>query len=150
MEAARVVEVVNRQTAVAVDQDRLRLAVETVLAGESIGRAIVSVAIVGDEEIHSLNRQHLQHDYATDVLSFLLEREGDWLEGEVVVSADTAAAEARKYESNVADELLLYVVHGALHLAGYDDQSPADRQTMRRKERRYLGQLGVVPRWRRA
>jgi probable rRNA maturation factor len=138
---------VSNQTAVDLDPAPLKLAAESVLKGEGLVDAVVSIAIVDDRHMRLLNRRHLQHDYPTDVLSFLLERDGDRLEGEVVVSVDTAAAQARQYNSSTADELLLYVVHGALHLAGYDDRAPSARRTMRRKERKYLGELGVAPRW---
>lgn len=142
------VEVANCQTIHNVDGARLKQAVEVVLTGEKIADAVVSVAVVDDRSIHELNRRHLQHDYPTDVLSFLFDHEHDRLEGEIVVSADTAAEQARRYQSEFADELLLYVVHGTLHLSGYDDCTPAERRSMRRLERRYLSQLGVTPRWR--
>ena len=68
----------------------------------------LSVAVVDDPTIHELNRQFLDHDYPTDVLSFLLERDGDALEGEVVVSADTRGPR-RSNGWPADDELLLYV-----------------------------------------
>ena len=66
-----------------------------------------------DRTIQQLNRQYLDHDEPTDVLSFLLEREAERLEGEIVVSRDTAACSAPAYGWTPADELLLYVIHGA-------------------------------------
>ena len=87
-------------------------------------------------------RRYLAHDYATDVLSFLLAEEDDYREGEVVVSAETALREAPSYGWAATDELLLYVLHGTLHLLGYDDRAREDRAAMRDKERSYLLQLG--------
>ena len=95
-----------------------------VLSAAGLKEAEVSLAIVDDRTIQQLNRQYLDHDEPTDVLSFLLEREVGRLEGEIVVSRDTAASSAPAYGWTPADELLLYVIHGALHLVGFDDTTP--------------------------
>ena len=128
-----------------VDRERLREAVASVLAGAGLQEAQVSLAIVDDATIRELNRRYLNHDDATDVLSFLLEREGGRLEGEIVVSRDTAARSAPDYGWLPQDELLLYVIHGALHLVGLDDRTPQAAAEMRRQEQHYLRQFGLEP-----
>ncbi|MFB3065191.1 MAG: rRNA maturation RNase YbeY [Planctomycetota bacterium] len=105
-------------------------AVETVLP-----RRHVVVALVDDKVIAKLHREFLGKPGATDVLSFP--------DGQIVVSAQTAAREAAARDVRARDELLLYVVHGALHLKGYDDRSPAQRKRMRAAERRCLRKLGL-------
>jgi probable rRNA maturation factor len=137
------VEIANEQSKHACDADLVRQAVRIVLCGESVDSANVSVAIVDDAAIHLLNRKYLEHDYATDVLSFLLSAADEPLEGEVIVSADTAATQASQYAWGMMDELLLYVIHGTLHLVGYDDASEPERAIMRSKERYYLAALGL-------
>lgn len=141
------VDIADQQTALPIDADRLRRAVETALAGEPIRHAKISVAVVDDPTIHRLNRQYLDHDYATDVLSFVLERSDDSLEGEVIVSADTACACAPEFAWSAGDELLLYVIHGVLHLAGYDDILPEERIEMRSRERACLECFGLEHRY---
>ena len=133
----------NLQANHPVDTDRLVHAARTVLNGEGVARASLSLAVVDDATIHYLNRQYLQLDSATDVLSFLLEDGPDGLEGEVVVSADTAAAQSIAAGWSLADELLLYVIHGTLHLAGFNDHDSNGRLAMRTAERSYLERLGV-------
>ncbi len=140
------IDIANEQAAHAIDEERLRRAVRSVLQGEQVAQATVSVAIVDDAAIHRLNRQYLQHDFTTDVLSFVLDRSANALEGEVIASIETAAAAARSFRSTIGDELLLYVVHGTLHLVGYDDQEPQAAATMRARERRYLAAIGCEPR----
>jgi probable rRNA maturation factor len=108
-----------------------------------VGHAQLSIAIVDDATIHELNRRYLEHDYPTDVLSFTLERDNEHLEGEVIASAETAARSAADYGWSADDELLLYVVHGTLHLVGHDDGTPDERAVMRRLERRYLASFGL-------
>jgi probable rRNA maturation factor len=139
------ISITNEQVSVPVDEDRLAGAVREVLAGEGLAAGTVSVAIVDDETIHRLNRQFLNHDFPTDVLSFVLSEGDSSLDGEIVVSAETADSVAQRFDWNTADELLLYVVHGALHLTGYDDRNAAQQAEMRGRERHYLGRFGVVP-----
>jgi probable rRNA maturation factor len=130
-----------------IDEDRLQAAARAVLTGEGVKNATVSVAVVDDPTIHELNRRYLNHDYPTDVLSFVLARSATKLEGDVIVSADTADSMAKKYGWAPADELLLYVVHGVLHLTGHDDTTPAALAKMRDCERRYLAAWGLEPRY---
>jgi probable rRNA maturation factor len=140
------VQIANEHADFSADEDRLRQAVVNVLTEAGLTRGVVSVAIVGDAAMHRLNAEFLAHDCPTDVLSFLLERSADALEGEIVVSADTARQVAQRLGWPAADELLLYVVHGALHLVGHDDLRDDQRQQMRRAERRHLAHFGLTPR----
>ena len=107
----------------------------------------MSIAVVDDARMHELNRRYLDHDYPTDVLSFVLAHVGNHLDGQIVVSFDYAAREAARYGWNADDELLLYVIHGSLHLVGYDDLNPEVKQEMRAAEQKYLAQFGLTPRY---
>jgi len=140
-----VIHVADRQTALEVDRRRIVRAVEMILRDDAVARTEISVAVVDDPTIQQLNRQYLDHDYATDVLSFVLERDQDLLEGEVIVSADTAASRAADFGWTAAEELLLYVIHGTLHLVGYDDGTSDERAKMRTRERDCLLRLGIEP-----
>lgn len=139
------IELANRQSTHRFDADRLVSAVRMIVADEGIERAVTSIAVVDDGTIHELNRRYLQHDYPTDVLSFLFDKSAAHLEGEVIVSADTAAAASPQYGWSVDDELLLYVIHGTLHLLGYDDATPEARDVMRSRECHYLARFGLAP-----
>jgi probable rRNA maturation factor len=94
-----------------------------------------------------LHREFLRQDRPTDVLSFLLDETLTRLDGEVIASADTAAKAARRYGGTADDELLLYVIHGTLHLFGYDDQTAKDQQRMRARETRFMREFGLTPRY---
>jgi probable rRNA maturation factor len=139
------IEIANRQKGLRVPRKRLIDAVQAVLRGERINSATISLAVVDDAIIRQLNRRYLNHDYATDVLSFLLERGSRRLDGEVVVSAEMAQRVAADFGWSAQSELLLYAVHGVLHLAGYQDDSAEASARMRTKEEQYLTQIGVVP-----
>lgn len=133
----------DEQSRLQIDPTRLRTAVETVLSGEGISSGEISLAVVDDEAIHELNRRWLEHDEPTDVLSFVLEEADGYREGEIIVSADTALVRSGEFGWSAHEELLLYVIHGTLHLAGYDDKSPDERERMRQRERFYLERVGV-------
>ncbi len=103
----------------------------------------VSISIVDDPTIRQLNAEQLGHDWATDVVSFVIERTDNDVDGEVVASWDTASRLAPKAGWSAENELLLYVVHGMLHVAGLDDIEEEDRQEMRQAEQDCLLALGI-------
>ncbi len=100
-------------------------------------QAELSLAFVTDQTIHELNRQYRHKDQPTDVLSFpLADERCPTLLGDVVISIDTARRQARQRKRAFADELRALLIHGILHLLGYDHEvSDSEAVRMRRKER---------------
>jgi probable rRNA maturation factor len=141
------VQIAQEQEAHDVDEQRLVLAAQSVIAEAGYTAGEISIAVVDDAQMHELNRRHLDHDFPTDVLSFVFAADGDHLEGEIIVSADYAAREAERFGWSVMDELLLYVIHGSLHLVGYDDQTRESKAAMREQEIKFLRQFGLEPRF---
>ena len=139
------VEISNEQSHLPPQDGRLRKAVRIVLEGESVAHARVSLAVVDDATIRRLHREYLEVDQPTDVLSFLFQPSDDGLEGEVIVSAETAKLAAARFGWPAEDELLLYVIHGTLHLAGYRDATAEQQARMRRQERVCLSHFGLDP-----
>jgi probable rRNA maturation factor len=126
------------------DFQGLKAAARTVLEGEGVREAKVTLAFVDSAHIHRLNKQFLQHDEPTDVITFPYTQSGaKKLEGEVVIGYEVAKEYAADRGHELGLELLLYVVHGCLHLCGYDDTTDAAASEMRAKEREYLGKLGL-------
>lgn len=124
-------------------QNRLVDAVRLVLTEHGFQRGEISLAILDDPQIHSINRQFLEHDWPTDVITFPFEADQDWLDGEIVISRETADREAQNQPWPPDDELMLYAIHGALHLVGFDDQTDDKRHEMKVKEREYLEKMKV-------
>ena len=108
------------------------------LSAQIVGRRNLSIAFVTNAAIRKINRKFLNHDFATDVISFPL---GTDLVGELVISAEYAAAEAAARKIPVEEELLRYVAHGILHLLGYDDHRPADKKRMWSRQERELRRI---------
>jgi len=119
------------------------------LAARRVGRAVdLSFVLVGDDEMAGLNGRFRGRQRPTDVLAFPLAEE-PVLYGEVVVSAQTARREAARQGLPAYDEVVLYAVHGTMHLLGHDDHDPVRRRRMRRAERAVLATLGLAPVYRR-
>jgi len=95
---------------------------------------LLSVVFVGTKRMRRVNRAYLGHDYATDVLTFDL---GDG-NGEVIVCPRVAFVNARAHRTSTENEIILYVVHGILHLAGFNDHDPKDIIKMRAMEKELL------------
>ncbi|HSW45496.1 MAG TPA: rRNA maturation RNase YbeY [Phycisphaerae bacterium] len=128
----------------------IRQAVTAALAGRNVGN--ISVAVVDDATIADVNERFLGKARPTDVISFDLRDDptSGTIEGEIVVSAETARRVAADLGLALREELLRYVIHGALHLAGWDDRTTAQRARMRLAENRTLAALKGKPASKRA
>jgi probable rRNA maturation factor len=107
----------------------------------------LSLALVGDTKMSDLHQQFLGIAGPTDVLTFPLQSDakGRVIGGEVVICVAEARRRCRKSGGKLREELLLYALHGLLHLCGYDDRTDREFKAMHRMEDRILSQLGVGP-----
>ncbi len=138
------VSIASPQEIVPLDRGKLREAARVVLAGEKVADYEISLAFVDNATIHRLNKQFLDHDEPTDVLSFPLSDAGARkLGGELVIGAEVALEQAQARGHDVHAELALYVIHGLLHLCGYDDKAAKYAKEMRSRERHDLQALGL-------
>jgi probable rRNA maturation factor len=144
-----------------VDADALHRLAMLVLEAEGKGGPLeLGIVVTNDDEVHALNRQYLGHDYKTDVISFGMEDEmGDEVEfltpeerpeylGDVVISYDRAAEQAPEYGHDTEREVSLLMVHGLLHLLGYDDTDEESRDRMHARQEALvkLADPGLGPR----
>ncbi len=131
------------QEIVPIDKAYFRKVAQSVLGEEGVKKASVSLAFVDDPTIHRLNKQFLDHDEPTDVLSFPMGGGKSGLEGELVIGVEVARRIAREHGHSEKAELALYTIHGILHLVGYDDKSFTKAVKMRNAERHHLKVLGL-------
>lgn len=173
------IDISDDQNSIRVDIKQLTHAIANALHVEQVASAVISVSIVDNAAIHIINRDHLQHDYPTDVISFQLDfaipgdddleededceddgstvdyqsvglpselrAQGAMIEGEIIASAQMAAEMASSGQWTAMNELTLYVIHGLLHICGYDDLTPDEKQIMRGRERAVLNEIGLRP-----
>ena len=135
---------ISQESDFEIDEHSIRDTLAAIVSDAGFENGLLSIAIVDDATIHQLNVQYLEHDYETDVLSFLLtsDEKRRWLEGEVIASFDTARRMAEEFGWQPMDELLLYLIHGTLHLTGMDDKTQELRAEMRVAETKYLRRSG--------
>lgn len=100
----------------------------------------INIIFCSDENILEINKQFLNHDYYTDIITFDY-CEGDFVSGELYISIETVKANAEEYEQEFLVELHRVISHGVLHLCGYDDHSDEDIKEMRAAENSALEKL---------
>lgn len=126
-----------------VSRSELRQWVRTILLYLEQRQVELSLALVTDQQMHDLNRRYRGKDKPTDVLSFpLADNLQPWLLGDVVISVETAARQAQRRGHTLPDELQTLLIHGILHLLGYDHEvSRREAIRMRRKEQEVKARL---------
>jgi probable rRNA maturation factor len=149
---------VRRKSGARPDRQALRAVCAAAITGEGVtGPVVLTLTLVDDDEIRTINREHRGIDRPTDVLSFsLVEGELNGTAafalppgvprelGDVVVSYPRAVAQAEEYGHSVERELAYLVVHGVLHILGHDHEAPDEQAAMRAREEAALARVGLV------
>ncbi|MFC2140386.1 rRNA maturation RNase YbeY [Candidatus Auribacterota bacterium] len=147
------IQINNRQRLVKLNQESIRTIVRTILKTETKKKYSdnfeISLNFVRDKAIQEINKKYLGKDSPTDVISFsMIEGELSSLYpdilGDVFISSETAIRQAQEYKFDLNSEMILYIVHGVLHLLKYDDIDPQKRKIMKRKERYYLKKFKLL------
>ena len=107
--------------------------------GKKVGE--IAYIFVDDEEILRVNREYLQHDYYTDIITFDY-TEGDTISGDLFISLDTVRTNAEQYGKPYEEELHHVIIHGILHLCGINDKGPGEREIMEAAEDKALALRG--------
>ena len=133
------IQVRNLQKVKKIKAAELRKKVKRILTALRISNKTLNIVLCENCIIRNLNKNFLHKNYATDVISFPLESSfppGVW--GEIVVSVEQAVNKCGQYSLTWEEELFLYIIHGILHLIGYDHRTVKDKRAMQRKEKELL------------
>ncbi len=114
--------------------------IEKVIRSEKMQAGDLSFIITSDENILEINRKFLNHNYYTDVIAFGYNK-GKVINGEIYISLDTVKINANNYKVSLRREILRNMIHGTLHLCGYDDKSKREKGIMNKLEEEYLGDI---------
>lgn len=120
------ISITNLQKSVRIPSAKIKAIASKAARSLKLDIKELSLVFVGEAQMRTINRTYLKHDYVTDVITFT--------HGEIVICPQVAKRQAVEHGSSTAQELVLYVIHGLLHLAGYDDHTPAQIKRMRDKE----------------
>lgn len=127
---------------------KIRKAASKILKALGWKKASLSLWLVGDRKIKTLNKKFLGHNWATDVISFS-QQEGKKLNskivplGDLIISNETAARQALEYGNSFWYEFCFYICHGTLHLMGYDDAAPREAKQMEKIQKKILKKAGI-------
>ena len=104
----------------------------------------LEINFISGEDIHAMNKSYLKHDYTTDIITFNYSDSLQQLDGEIFISIDDALSNSKKFRVTLSDELVRLVIHGILHLLGYDDQNLTDKKIMKRLENKLLSKNNFI------
>ncbi|MEQ1792538.1 MAG: rRNA maturation RNase YbeY, partial [Nitrospiraceae bacterium] len=131
------------------DQARLDRQARAILSDVGEASAELGILFVGDQRMRSLNRQYRGKDRTTDVLAFAMREaphSSSSVLGDVVIAVPTAVRQAKEGQRSLDEELTVLLVHGILHLCGYDhERSEKEARRMQRRERMILRSLARLP-----
>ncbi|MDE6560151.1 MAG: rRNA maturation RNase YbeY [Muribaculaceae bacterium] len=116
-----------------IDLRKISRWIEEVAASHSRRVGNLNYLFVNDEEILVANRQFVNHDYYTDIITFDYSH-GDRISGDIMISLETVASNAEKFGVTYFRELLRVIIHGVLHLVGINDKGPGEREIMEAAE----------------
>ncbi|OGX18212.1 MAG: rRNA maturation RNase YbeY [Omnitrophica WOR_2 bacterium RBG_13_44_8b] len=129
----------NFQNKIPVSPARMKQLILKALSCEGTKKSgEITVTILSDKRMRALNLKYLHRDEPTDVLAFDLSAKPRTLIADIIVSSDTAVRNAGIYKTTPSYELNLYLIHGVLHLLGFDDNAPKGARIMRAKEEKYV------------
>ena len=117
---------------------RIKKLLKTIALNEKRTIQSISIILTNDDFLLEMNKKFLAHDYYTDIITFDYTDKPDQLYGELYISIDMAQHNAKEYNVPVHNELLRLIIHGTLHLLGYNDKSPTEKKIMTDKENLYL------------
>ena len=124
----------NLQKKIPIPQAKIRKAAKAAFRKLKFPKVGLSIVFVGTRRMRAINKKYLHHDYAADVLTFDLGDDGS----EIIICPRIAGVNAKAHQMSTENEIIYYVIHGILHLAGFDDRRPKDILQMRRMEKELL------------
>ena len=117
----------------------LKKFIEKVIREEMKVPGDLNFILTGDDEIREINMEFMGRDYTTDVIAFNYNK-GNTINGEIYISIETVFRNSKKYDVTLRKEVVRVIIHGILHLCGYNDQDLEERREMKDKEERYLNE----------
>ena len=104
----------------------------------------LEINFISGEDIHAMNKSYLKHDSTTDIITFNYSDSLQQIDGEIFISIDDALSNSKKFKVTLSEELVRLVIHGILHLLGYDDQNLTDKKIMKRLENKLLSKNNFI------
>ena len=140
---------ITNETDEYVDKDLLNKVADYAMKSEDVNNGVVNIIIVDNKKIREINKEYRKIDKETDVISFALEDDDTFIElpirvlGDIYISIDKVKVQASEYGHSEKREICFLVVHGILHLLGYDHMNASDEKVMFSKQEKILDELDI-------
>jgi len=119
------------------EKERIRKWIEATINSEGKKGETINIVLTSNKNIRSLNRQYLKRNYMTDIIAFNYNR-GNIISGDLFLNPDTIQKNAGKHKTKFSEEILRVIIHGVLHLIGYNDENNEEKLVMRERENFFL------------
>ncbi|MGZ3749855.1 MAG: rRNA maturation RNase YbeY [Mucilaginibacter sp.] len=126
------------------DKNKVKAWVKATIESEGYKLQELNYIFCSDTYLLQINRQYLDHDTFTDIITFDNSEKEKVITGDIFISIDRIHENAAKFDTGVANELHRVIIHGALHLLGYTDKTAESKKNMTAKEDHYLGAMTVM------
>lgn len=141
------VNLLKQDITIKVNSEEVKKITGKILSSINLSGSSVNILFTSNKRIRALNRRYLRKNYSTDVMAFgagdlYQTRPEKSLLGDIVISVEKAASNAKKYGKTFKEEMYLYIIHGILHLTGYNDNNRDEIRMMRKKENELLQKIG--------
>jgi rRNA maturation RNase YbeY len=127
-----------------INKRKIHLLVNRLTRELSFNTSNLEINFISSDDIKKINKKYLNHDYATDVITFSYSSDKKNIDGEIIISIDDAQINSRKFKVSFYEEIARLVIHGVLHLLGYDDQITSDKKVMKRMENKLLSNFKFI------
>ena len=124
-----------------VDNPLFDACIHEVMAGEHKTSEYVNIIFLGRDDLRLMKKEYFEKDVYTDVIAFNLNEPGEKIEGEIYLSYEQIMENAMSYNTKPAEELIRVLIHGCLHLCGYEDDTPTSKNEMTDLENQYIENL---------
>ena len=129
---------VNNSSKIKVDKLLVHKIVKQLKNYFDLNISSLTVNFITSEEIEKINIEYLNHHYSTDIITFNYDDKNNLIDGEIFISSSDAEQNSKKYKVSFEEEILRLVIHGILHLLGYDDQTKPQKKIMKKYENQLL------------
>lgn len=137
-------EFLKDKTEIAVFKKKIKEYIKVLSNLEGLNYNTISFLFCNDSKIREYNKTYLSHDYETDILTFYDTDDEGNAESDIIISTDTVEYNANRFKKSFSEELFRVILHGLLHLCGYDDKDKKNKLIMTAKEDEYLQKVGYV------
>lgn len=110
----------------------------------SLSITSLSISFINSNELRDINKEYLNHDYETDVITFNYSRQKKNIDGEILISFEEAKLNAKRYNVKLGQELKRLVIHGMLHLLHFDDKNEESKKIMKKEENKLINRFNFT------